>query len=386
MRVNTAKVVIVGGGLSGLYAAHLLEQRGVKDAVLLEARDALGGRIVSVPAPQNGAHCHAGRAGADGTADRFDLGPSWFWPGIQLQLGRLVQELGLTCFEQFEDGDMVLERSAAEPPTRMRGYGNEPPSMRLLGGMGALTDALSRRLTTTRIVTGQAVRRMRRVAPHVELDSEEASGLVTTWRTSHVLLALPPRLAEHTIVFEPALPSALAEQWRATATWMAPHAKYLALYDAPFWREQGLSGEARSAHGPLAEIHDAGVPGGSAALFGFFSLPADVRKGVPEDALRAHCRAQLARLFGPQAGAPKAEFFKDWAQEPCTATPADGLSTGHHTRAPLASASAGPWQGCLTGIGSEWSQQFPGYVAGAIDAANLGVQALSSQYLSALDR
>jgi monoamine oxidase len=33
--------------------------------------------------------------------------------------------------------------------------------------------------------------------------------------------------------------------------------------------------------------------------------------------------------------------------------------------------------GRLRGIASEWSPQFSGYVAGAIEAASLGVQALS---------
>lgn len=96
---------------------------------------------------------------------------------------------------------------------------------------------------------------------------------------------------------------------------MAPHAKYLAVYDKPFWREQGLSGEARSARGPMGEIYDASIPGGSAALFGFLGVPAAVRRSVPEEALLSHCRAQFARLFGPQAATPQAEFIKDWAQD-----------------------------------------------------------------------
>lgn len=40
-----ARFVIVGGGLAGLYAAHELEQLGISDHVLLEARPFLGGRI-----------------------------------------------------------------------------------------------------------------------------------------------------------------------------------------------------------------------------------------------------------------------------------------------------------------------------------------------------
>lgn len=382
----TARIAIVGAGLSGLYAAYLLEQQGIQDYVLLEARNSLGGRIASAPAsgplPSDALAPKQPAPSASTDAkklDRVDLGPTWFWPGYQHQLGRLVSDLGLESFEQHETGYTVVERSPNEPPMRVRGYVNSPASMRLLGGMGALTDALHHRLDATRIHTRQKVRRLRSTQHHVELDSEDVHGdqvHTTTWSAEHVLLALPPRLLEHNVEFVPALPPALAQQWRATATWMAPHAKYVAVYDTPFWREQGLSGEARSAHGPLGEIHDASMPGGSAALFGFFGLPAQVRNSVPEGELRAHCRAQLARLFGSQAAAPKAEFIKDWALDPYTASAADWESTGQHAQAPATTATSGPWRGRFTGIASEWSPQFPGYVAGAIDAASWGVEGL----------
>ncbi len=366
----SARIAIVGAGLSGLYAAWLLERRGIDDYVLLEARDTPGGRIATVTA--------SGQAATANAIDRFDLGPTWFWPGYQRELHGLVNALGLEAFEQFETGDMVVERSPDAPPARTRGYVNSPPSMRLIGGMGALIDALHRALDPARILTGQTVRHLRSADAHVELDSEDAAGRVTTWRVEHVLLALPPRLAEDRIAFTPPLPPALAQPWRATATWMAAHAKYIAIYDTPFWREQGLSGEARSARGPLGEIHDASMPGGSAALFGFFGVPARVRQNIPEDLLRSHCRAQFARLFGPQAATPRAEVIKDWAQDPCTATAADLDAAVHHGQPPAATAASGPWHGRLTGIASEWSPQFPGYVAGAIEAAGLGVQALAA--------
>ena len=374
--MQTARIAIVGAGLSGLYAAYLLEQQGIKDYVLLEARDSLGGRIASAPA--SGLLAPAAPTNAE-KSDRVDLGPTWFWPGYQHQLGQLVNDLGLESFEQHETGDMVVERSPHESPTRVRGYVNSPASMRLVGGMGTLINALHHRVDAARIHTGQAVRRLRSTPQHVELDSEGvdgAQGHTTTWCAEHVLLALPPRLLQSSIDFVPALPPALAQQRRATATWMAPHAKYIAVYDTPFWREQGLSGEARSARGPLGEIHDASMLGGSAALFGFFGVPAHVRQSVLDAELRAHCRAQLTRLFGSQAAAPKAEFTKDWALDPYTSTAADLESTGQHAAAPAATATSGPWSGRLTGIASEWSPQFPGYVAGAIEAAGLGVVAL----------
>lgn len=364
MSMQTARVAIVGAGLSGLYAAYLLEQRGIRNYVVFEARPEVGGRVVSV-AP----------AGAS-PLERFDLGPSWFWPGYQRQLDRLVHDLGLKRFEQFEAGDMVMERSVKGPLTRSPGYLNAPPSMRLMGGMAALTDALRERLDTTRIRTGHKVTHLHRVNNHVQLHSVDASGSSTTWCVEHVLLALPPRLAETSIAFTPALPKVLARQWQATATWMAPHAKYVAIYGRPFWREQGLSGEARSVRGPLGEIHDASIPGGRAALFGFLGVPASMRQTVSEEQLRRLCRVQLERLFGPEAAKPTAEFLKDWAQEPFTTTVADQQGAAQHAQAPMPTADSGPWVGYLTGIGSEWSAQFPGYVAGAIEAASMGVQAL----------
>ena len=62
-------VLIIGGGLAGLTAARLLHHAGI-GFQLLEARDRLGGRILSTDA--------SGEVSDDG----FDLGPSWFWPGM----------------------------------------------------------------------------------------------------------------------------------------------------------------------------------------------------------------------------------------------------------------------------------------------------------------
>ena len=397
MPAKTAPLAIVGGGLSGLYAAYVLEQQGVQGCVLLEARDSLGGRIVSAPAAgqpaprpatnKNPGTDSGGGAGAGMgtvTTDRVDLGPTWFWPEGQHQLARLVHDLGLQSFAQFDAGDTVVEPALPGLPARVRGCAQVPASVRLVGGMASLVEALHSRLQSTRIHTGQAVRRLRVAPDCVEIDSEGQDadrGTTTTWRAEHVLLALPPRLVEHGIAFSPALPPALALQWHATATWMAPHAKYLAVYAAPFWRAQGLSGTARSARGPLVEIHDACMPGGSAALFGFVGVPAQVRHSVSAEEVRAHCRAQLVRLFGSAAATPTAEHLQDWALDPFTATAADGHAGGGHLAAqvPAPGAAAGPWHGRFTGIASEWSPQFPGYLAGAIEAASLGVEAVRAR-------
>ncbi|MEZ7502075.1 FAD-dependent oxidoreductase [Psychrobacter sp. Arc29] len=391
-------IVIVGGGLSGLYAAFLLEQKGIAYR-LLEARDTLGGRIAVA---KSSGLTHSEQAALDKKAadkeaankisdntesnNAFDLGPSWFWPDYQPQLSSLIESLNLSRFAQFEVGDMMMERAAEQSSVRMQGYKSAPPSMRLVGGMAALIDALYARLDTRYIMTNQKVRQLTKTDGYIEVQSEDTSGHVTgyvnTFRAQHVLLALPPRLVEGCITFQPALPQNLSTQWQETATWMAPHAKYVAVYESPFWRYNGLSGAARSAIGPLTEIHDASTLEGNGALFGFFGVPAQVRQSVSDDVLKEHCRAQLVRLFGAQADTPIAEYLKDWAQDSLTAMPADVSGDGQHAVAPSSKPQTGVWQDCLTGCGSEWSAQFPGYIAGAIDAAATAVQSLPATVLS----
>ncbi len=369
--MTATRIAIVGAGVAGLYAASLLEQQGMHDYVVLEARTRPGGRILSASlSPTPGAVDTI----ASGDRDRFDLGPTWFWPALQPELDALVTQLGLARFPQHESGDMVAERSLHEGPMRMRGYATSPQSMRLVGGMAALTDALRRQLPPSRLALGTRVRQMRRAESHVELSAEDAQGRLVTYRAESVLLAVPPRLALATIDFSPALPEPLAREWRHTATWMAAHAKYVAVYDAPFWRERGLSGEARSACGPLVEIHDASMPGGHAALFGFFGIAASARRRLSDDALREHCRAQFTRLFGEPAARPRDEFVKDWSADALTAIAEDLDGPAGHAAAPAATAGAGVWRNALIGIASEWSAQFPGYVAGAIEAASAGLR------------
>lgn len=379
--MNKARIAIIGAGLSGLYAAYLLEKQGI-DYVLLEARDRIGGRIHSVAADGQSVMDMKAKA----TSDRFDLGPSWFWPGYQPQLKQLVEELGLESFAQFEDGEMVIERSPNTAPMRMQGYVSSPTSMRLVGGMAALTDALYQRLDSGRVLTAHKVCQLRKTETAIELEVElnatadyQSPNEKTTWQASQVLLALPPRLVAQNIDFTPALPDELARQWHSTATWMAPHAKYFAIYDTPFWREQGLSGSANSTVGPLTEIHDASAANGHAALFGFFGIAPEVRQSVSADELKLYCREQLVRLFGAQAQTPVSDFFKDWSQDTFTATNIDVQSGGQHPHPPPSKATTGVWQHSLIGIGSEWSRQFPGYVAGAVEAASIGVQDLIQQ-------
>lgn len=368
----TTKIAILGGGLSGLYAAYLLEQQGIKDYVLLEARHVLGGRISSAAYPIDTESNKSKLV----DSERFDLGPTWFWPAFQPEFNKLINELKLDKAEQYETGDMMVERQIG-PAFRTQGYLSSPSSARLRGSMSSLTDKLRQNLSTKSIITDQQVLNLHFNEEYVALKCQNSAGQVTSYRAQQVLLAIPPRLAVSSINFTPSLPNSLVKEWRDTATWMAPHAKYIAIYDTPFWREQGLSGEGRSGRGPLAEFHDASIEHGSAALFGFFGIPAVNRQNLTHDDLCLNCRAQLVRLFGSKAAKPKAEFIKDWAKDPYTSTEEDLHSQSDHGGAPISNVTSGIWQNRIVGISSEWSPKFPGYLAGAIEAVQLGIQALA---------
>ena len=135
---------------------------------------------------------------------------------------------------------------------------------------------------------------------------------------------------------------------------------------------------ARSTVGPLVEIHDASDINKTAALFGFFGWQANSRRLLNEEALIAQCIAQLVRLFGHQAAQTRAKLFKDWAQDPMTATQADQFSFGHSDADSLKPKDI--WADRLRLIGSEASTTFPGYLAGALEAAETGVQSLLSSH------
>jgi len=197
--------------------------------------------------------------------------------------------------------------------------------------------------------------------------------------SSSVIFAVPPRLLASTLRWSPELPTGVLQSWADAPTWMAGHAKLLAVYSTPFWRAAGLSGRAVSQAGPLAEVHDASdAEGRQAALFGFVGVPAPWRRRMGRQALVDAALAQLARLFGPEALAPQAVHVQDWADEAETATHADAQPASAHP-APVSTALPAPWLDRVHLAGSEFAPDFPGYLEGAVLAAERAVQALQAQ-------
>jgi monoamine oxidase len=332
------------------------------DFEVFETRDRLGGRILSVD--------NEGLISQDG----FDLGPSWFWPHVQPRLAALVQELGLTSFFQNTNGDVIFERMSREKPARYRATDQDCQSMRIVGGTGALVRALSAYLEDGRIHLRSRVTEIALCEGTALLKVALVNGSEYQVAARQVIAAVPPRLLA-TVSFAPELNQATLRRWHEAATWMAPHAKFVAVYQRPFWREAGLCGTAQSFVGPMAEIHDATTSSGKAALMGFVGMSAEQRLNMGESFLLQACVDQLARLFGSDARFPSATLFKDWADDPNTATPDDRVPSGHPPVSQLPWVS-GDWEDWLSLASSETSETEPGYLAGAIHAAEHSVSGI----------
>nr|QEO73908.1 hypothetical protein [uncultured bacterium] len=347
-------VVVVGAGIAGLAAAAALVAAG-RDAVCLEARERVGGRLHSAAAPPGGG---------------LDLGATWFWDG-ERRVAELVARLGVDTFEQHLAGDTLVQDATGV--RRLPGNLIDAPARRFTPGADTLARALAAELPTDVLRLDRPVTAIHRSA---------TGGLEVHTRNSvlhaeHVIVAVPPALALARIDFGSELPAELVRLARSTPVWMGAVAKVVARYPVAFWRDEGLAGAAASRSGPLQELHDMSGPGGRpAALFGFAAAQA-----VGPDFEQA-VTTQLARLFGPAAAEPETLHVQDWSSEQWTAPPgvhrlADYSLFGH----PLYQQPA--LGGRLHWASTETADQYAGHIEGALTAAE---RAVTASLTTLLDR
>ena len=224
-------IIIIGAGLTGLYLTRLLQNH---DVVVLEARDRVGGRILSSGLNTQDSAC-------------VDLGPAWIWPQLQPRLHQLISDLGLGVFKQYTDGDMLFERDVSKVE-RYAGSSSHSQSYRILGGVGALVELLYSSVPQHFFCLNTQVLSIDQSSLTVKAMRNEE---VQMYSANKIILALPPRLISNMISFTPELDSRLLRQWENTSTWMATHCKIIFIYSTPFWRNQNLSGEVFSHSGAV---------------------------------------------------------------------------------------------------------------------------------------
>jgi monoamine oxidase len=353
-----ADVIVVGGGLAGLTTATLLREAGHR-VILLEAKRESGGRICSVRDSETGHYL-------------ADLGPTWVWPAYQPIISRWLDRLALTVIPQFDQGQVIAEMSRDAPPVTTRLPGQDG-SVRIIGGPQALVDALTANLPT------DIVHKNARVTDiSIETDCVMVTLDERTISSRNIVVSVPPRIALETISWQPELPTVLREALSDLPTWMAPHAKVVALYEKPFWRTRGLSGRIVSRVGPLVEVHDHSGPDGvPAALFGFVGWPHDMRAELA-GGLEGHVLAQLARCFGLDAPAPVNIQIKDWAADRLVTVDADLKRLGGHPEVGPEIIRQPHFDGKLYFATAETATQSPGLIEGAFVAAEHAAKAIGA--------
>lgn len=230
---------------------------------------------------------------------------------------------------------------------------------RIVGGAQQLSLGLAARLGE-RIRTAAPVRRITQGGGAVQVETDGA-----TYSAGGVVIAVPPQ-AVREIAFDPPLPVEHRRLLQRVGT--IGVVKCLAVYDTPFWRADGLSGQVTSDTGPVSSIFDASPGEGSAGvLVGFLSSGAHARS--QEAFLQA-----LARFFGSRAAQPRVYVERDWGAEPWT--------WGAHTVCfpPGAWTTDGmaahrPW-GRIVWAGTETATRWFSYMDGAIASGKRAGQEL----------
>jgi monoamine oxidase len=432
-------VVVIGAGLAGLTAAREIQRAG-STAVVLEARDRVGGRTLNEPI---------------GDGKVVEVGGQWIGPS-QDRMAALAREMKVDTFRTHAAGDNVIEfhgklrryrgsiprigphvladvaqaqlkigrlaktvpldapwkaknarkldsqtfetwlrRNVYTPGGRallelsIEGvWAVEPADVSLLhvlfythsagsfdllldteggaqqdrfvGGSQLVSIRLAETLGEGTIRLGAPVRRIEHGQDTVTV---HADGV--TARGKRVIVAIPPTLTSR-IAYDPPLPG-----HRDQLTQRMPQGsviKCMAIYESPFWREAGLSGQATSDTGPAKIVFDNSPPDGSpGVLLGFLEGERARTIGrLPAPERREAVLGGLARLFGPKAAKPANFVERSWAEEEwtrgcygCYMPPGAWTSFGDALRAPI-----GPIHWASAETATVWN----GYMDGAVQS------------------
>jgi monoamine oxidase len=228
---------------------------------------------------------------------------------------------------------------------------------RFVGGSQLIALKIARQLGR-RVVLGAPVRRLVQGRRGVSAHSDHL-----TVHAKRAIVAIPPALAGR-IEYEPILPferDQLTQRYgQGTLT------KVAAVYQTPFWRDQGLSGTAVDTGGPVSATFDDSPPDGSpGVVFGFVGGDnARSFNAMSPSARRSAVLNQYAKFFGPQALKARGYFETSWSGEQWTrgcpvGIPSTGtlLAYGSRLREPV---------GLIHWAGTETSTYWNGYMDGAV--------------------
>ena len=276
---------------------------------------------------------------------------------IEPSFGAANSEVTLLLLARFVAG--AGDENHVGTIERMLGSKGGAQDSRILGGSQLISFGLAEGL---QVVLGAPVRRIEQANGSATVVSDKG-----TWKAKNVVVAIPPPLAG-AIDFRPGLPTEHRQLLQRSP--MGALMKIEAVYDKPFWRDEGLSGAAVAVDdgGPCKVLFDNTPPEGSpGVLFGFCG-GANWRRwaGRPVTQRKAAALQQFAHYTGSRALKAIDYFEQDWAREPWSAggpvaLPGPGTLSGY-----------GSWirrpHGVVHWGGTETSDYWAGFMDGAVRA------------------
>ncbi|MFC4949864.1 flavin monoamine oxidase family protein [Pseudonocardia sp. GCM10023141] len=220
-----------------------------------------------------------------------------------------------------------------------------------------------------RVVLGAPVRSITQEGDAVDVVSDAG-----TWSARRVIVAIPPPLAAR-ISWRPLLPAQQDALFQRLP--FGGLMKCEAIYDEPFWRAGGLSGQGVFRDGAvLSSMFDNTPPGGRpGVLMGFLggrqwrawaARPAHERRGA---VLR-----EFAKVVGRDALRPVTYFEQDWTAEEWTRGGPTSVA------APGVLSELGPWRdrpfGRVHWAGAEHAPYWNGYMDGAVRSGTQATRAV----------
>lgn len=438
METIETDVVIIGAGYSGIAAATKLQEAG-KQFVVVEARDRIGGRVLSQTIDEDIV---------------IDLGAQWIGPDQHL-MHKMVKKLNIETFETYDDGKNILswnnkistysgtipkidpislislglalnkinnlcKKIPLENPENAENankldettvatwmdkniwtakakfmfkvgvetvFACHPSEISMLhalfyahsGGDFEKLISIKNGAQQTRFVKGAQHLVTEMAKPFLEkillnnpvlsIQQAEDEVIVITQnkiiKAKKCIVAIPPTLVEK-ISFTPNLPANKIQLNQRFP--MGTAMKCFGIYEKPFWREKGFSGQIVSNSKPIHVTFDCSPKDGSRGIIlafveaenarGFIEKTASERKQVFIES--------LAHYFGSQALNPIQYIDKCWSEEEwsggCYAgnpTPGTITQFGAYLRKPLQH---------LHWAGTETAKKGNGYMEGALEA------------------
>jgi monoamine oxidase len=294
---------------------------------------------------------------------------TWKLANVLTPSGRFLLDVAITSIFSCEPRDVSLlfvlfylaaagNESNPGNIERLVNTGGGAQERRFVGGSQLVPIRMAEALGEERLVLGAPVRR---IEHSPEAVTAQADGHVVRGRRA--IVAVAPTLASR-IAYDPPLPG-----YRDQLTQRMPLgtvAKCMAIYDEPFWRAEGLSGQGASDRGPVRLTFDNSPPDGSpGVLLGFLEGRHARELGrLPEQERRTAVIDCFTRLFGPRAAAPDVYVERLWAEEEwtrgcygCHMPPGAWTNYGPALHPPL---------GTLHWAGAEYAHVWNGYMDGAV--------------------